>query len=60
MLASKWVQVTEGMPESVLQLTPLLQNNIVAVLLKAYCYLVKFVSLAIRLVLFPELLKYEG
>jgi len=35
MLASKWIQVAEGMLESVLQLTPLPQNNIVAVLLKA-------------------------
>ena len=60
MLESKWVHVAKGMLVSVLQLTALLQNNIFAVLLKAYCYFVKFGSLAIRAVFFPELLKYEG
>jgi len=60
MLASKGVQVAEGMSEPVLRLTPLLQNNILAVLLSVYCYFVKFGSLAIRVVFFPELLNYEG
>ena len=60
MLASKGVNVAEGMPESVLQLTPLLQKNIVAVLLSVNCYFVKFVSLAMRVIFFPELLKCEG
>lgn len=60
MLASKWVQVAEGMLVSVLQLTPLLQKSTLAVLLKVYHYFVKFGSLAIRVVFFPELLNYGG
>lgn len=60
MLASKGVQVAEGMPELVLQLTSLLQKNIVAVLLSVHCYFVKIGSLATRVVFFLELLKYEG
>jgi hypothetical protein len=47
MLTSRWVQAMEVMLESILQLTSLLKNTILAVLPSAYCYSVKCGSLSI-------------
>jgi hypothetical protein len=58
-LASRRVQAAEGKLQSVLQLTPLLKKNNVAVLLSVYCY-VKFGSLGLRVHFFPERLNYGG